>query len=70
MNNTLPWLNPQRIAGTATTRLARRILVIDGAMGTMLQSHQLDETGYRGARFVDGRDRTHLHEHARDRATT
>jgi len=30
-----------------------RILVIDGAMGTMIQSHELDETRYRGARFAD-----------------
>ncbi len=30
-----------------------RILVIDGAMGTMIQRYQLDEAGYRGARFKD-----------------
>ncbi|WP_114394693.1 homocysteine S-methyltransferase family protein [Oleisolibacter albus] len=36
---------------------AERILVIDGAMGTMIQRHKLDEAGYRGARFKDwGRD--------------
>lgn len=28
-----------------------RILIIDGAMGTMIQRHKLDEAGYRGARF-------------------
>ncbi len=33
--------------------LARRILVIDGAMGTMIQRHELDEADYRGARFAD-----------------
>ncbi len=33
--------------------LARRILVLDGAMGTMIQQHRLDEAGYRGSRFVD-----------------
>jgi len=32
---------------------ARRILVIDGAMGTMIQSYRLDEAGYRGAEFRD-----------------
>lgn len=32
---------------------ARRILVIDGAMGTMIQRHHLDEAGYRGERFKD-----------------
>ena len=34
-----------------------RILLLDGAMGTMLQRHKLDEAGYRGKRFADyGRD--------------
>ena len=33
--------------------LAERIAVIDGAMGTMIQAHRLDEAGYRGARFRD-----------------
>ena len=31
----------------------QRILIIDGAMGTMIQRHKLDEAGYRGARFKD-----------------
>jgi len=31
--------------------LRERILVLDGAMGTMIQSLKLDEEGYRGARF-------------------
>ncbi len=30
-----------------------RILLLDGAMGTMLQSYQLEETDYRGAQFQD-----------------
>src|SRR4051812_24682587 len=30
---------------------AERILVLDGAMGTMIQAMKLDEGGYRGARF-------------------
>lgn len=33
--------------------LKDRILVIDGAMGTMIQRYQLDEAGYRGERFAD-----------------
>ncbi len=33
--------------------LARRILIIDGAMGTMIQRHELDEADYRGTRFAD-----------------
>ncbi|HXV60993.1 MAG TPA: methionine synthase, partial [Vicinamibacteria bacterium] len=32
---------------------SRRILVIDGAMGTMIQSYGLDEDGYRGKAFRD-----------------
>jgi 5-methyltetrahydrofolate--homocysteine methyltransferase len=28
--------------------LRRRILILDGAMGTMIQAHKLDEAGYRG----------------------
>src|SRR5476651_2055606 len=31
--------------------LRQRILVLDGAMGTMIQALKLDEEGYRGARF-------------------
>ena len=33
--------------------LAERILLIDGAMGTMLQTHRLGEADYRGTRFAD-----------------
>ncbi len=33
--------------------IASRILVLDGAMGTMIQSHKLDEAGFRGDRFKD-----------------
>jgi 5-methyltetrahydrofolate--homocysteine methyltransferase len=36
---------------------AKRILILDGAMGTMIQRHHLDEAAYRGTRF---------REHARD----
>ena len=35
--------------------LQRRIAVLDGAMGTMIQEHQLGETDYRGDRFADWR---------------
>src|SRR5476651_677535 len=31
--------------------MRQRILVLDGAMGTMIQALKLDEEGYRGARF-------------------
>ncbi len=34
-------------------QLERRILLLDGAMGTMIQGYGLDEAGYRGDRFRD-----------------
>src|SRR5256885_14340132 len=37
--------------------LDRRILIIDGAMGTMIQRYKLDEAAYRGTQFAN---------HARD----
>jgi 5-methyltetrahydrofolate--homocysteine methyltransferase len=33
--------------------LAQRILILDGAMGTMIQRYKLTEEDYRGARFAD-----------------
>ncbi|MGB8326031.1 MAG: methionine synthase, partial [Steroidobacteraceae bacterium] len=37
--------------------LEERIVLLDGAMGTLIQRHRLDEAGFRGARFRDyGRD--------------
>jgi 5-methyltetrahydrofolate--homocysteine methyltransferase len=37
--------------------IEQRIVVLDGAMGTMIQQHRLDEAGYRGERFARyGRD--------------
>jgi 5-methyltetrahydrofolate--homocysteine methyltransferase len=33
--------------------LRDRILVLDGAMGTMIQEHRLDEAAYRGERFAE-----------------
>ena len=35
-----------------TEILRERILVLDGAMGTMIQRHQLTEEDYRGERFA------------------
>jgi len=32
---------------------ARRIHILDGAMGTMIQKHQLNEAQFRGERFKD-----------------
>ena len=55
--HTLPWLHPDRVA-LLEAALRERILVIDGAMGTMIQRHELQEADYRGERFVDGYDST------------
>jgi 5-methyltetrahydrofolate--homocysteine methyltransferase len=38
-------------------RLARRLLVLDGAMGTMIQRHRLTEEDFRGSRFA-----SHAHD--------
>ncbi|MDR0987990.1 MAG: methionine synthase [Prevotellaceae bacterium] len=38
---------------TLKTEAARRILILDGAMGTMIQQYQLTETDFRGTRFGD-----------------
>jgi 5-methyltetrahydrofolate--homocysteine methyltransferase len=47
----LPWLHPGRVAKLEAA-LERRILVLDGAMGTMIQRHELQEADYRGERFA------------------
>jgi 5-methyltetrahydrofolate--homocysteine methyltransferase len=36
-----------------TELLQNRILILDGAMGTMIQKHKLEEEDYRGERFKD-----------------
>ncbi len=36
-----------------TTLLQQRILILDGAMGTMIQRHKLEEADYRGEQFKD-----------------
>ena len=36
-------------------QLRERIVIIDGAMGTMIQQHKLDEAAFRGERFADWR---------------
>src|SRR3984893_12204441 len=44
-------VSEKRIALLAAAR--DRILVLDGAMGTMIQGLEYDEAGFRGARFAD-----------------
>ncbi|MGJ4728690.1 homocysteine S-methyltransferase family protein [Luteimonas sp. SDU101] len=53
----LPWLHPDRVA-LLEAALRERILIIDGAMGTMIQRHGLEEPDYRGERFAGGFDST------------
>ena len=65
--NTLPWLNPAR-AQALQNALAERILIIDGAMGTMIQRHRLEEADYRGERFAEGFDSRHVHDGQCDHA--
>src|SRR5579859_6051942 len=58
MSKTLPYKNPERVAQLESA-LARRILIIDGAMGTMIQQHELHEADFRGERFANGYDSQH-----------
>ena len=44
-------VSPKRTALLAAAR--ERILVLDGAMGTMIQGLQYDEAAFRGERFRD-----------------
>src|ERR1044072_7754155 len=44
-------VSPKRTALAAAAR--ERILVLDGAMGTMIQGLQYDEAAFRGERFKD-----------------
>lgn len=55
MSQTLPWRDPARVAALLSA-LESRILVLDGAMGTMIQAHELKEADYRGTRFAEGYD--------------
>src|SRR5664280_3232970 len=43
--------SPTSARNTFLDLMRQRILVLDGAMGTMIQALKLDEEGYRGARF-------------------
>ena len=44
-------MQPDRTAELAAL-LEKRILILDGAMGTMIQSYKLGESDYRGAEFA------------------
>src|SRR6266508_2654102 len=49
-------MKPIQNRGEQLERLLReRIVIFDGAMGTMVQQHKLDEAAYRGERFQNSR---------------
>ncbi len=49
--STLPYKCPDRVA-LLEAELGRRILIMDGGMGTMIQALAFDEAGYRGQEFA------------------
>lgn len=51
MNAPLRTLSP--IDSQLRDILKRRIMILDGAMGTIIQQYKLDEAAYRGERFKD-----------------
>ncbi len=50
MNAVTPVISP--IETQLRDILARRIMILDGAMGTIIQQYKLDEAAYRGERFA------------------
>jgi 5-methyltetrahydrofolate--homocysteine methyltransferase len=46
-------MKPSHRTAELHTLLEQRILVLDGAMGTMIQRERLDESQFRGGRFRD-----------------
>ncbi|NND44573.1 MAG: methionine synthase, partial [Xanthomonadales bacterium] len=48
----LPWKDPETVA-TLRQSLAERILVLDGAMGTMIQALEYGEDDFCGTRYAD-----------------
>ena len=46
-------MNPSKSQQQLIEAANKRILLLDGAMGTMIQEHQLQEDDYRGERFAD-----------------
>jgi 5-methyltetrahydrofolate--homocysteine methyltransferase len=49
------WHDPKRMDALFAA-LSERILLLDGAMGTMIQGESLDEADFRGERFADHED--------------
>ena len=46
-------VNSTQAGGQLEALIRRRIVVLDGAMGTMIQQRKLDEAAFRGQRFKD-----------------
>nr|WP_229258778.1 methionine synthase [Duganella flavida] len=56
MNNTVSHTVMSKTDAQLREILARRIMILDGAMGTIIQQYKLDETAYRGGpngKFID-----------------
>lgn len=56
MNNSVSHTVMSKTDAQLREILARRIMILDGAMGTIIQQYKLDETAYRGGptgRFID-----------------
>ena len=45
-------MNHQKRTDLLHAQLKQRILILDGAMGTMIQTYKLGEADYRGERFA------------------
>ena len=46
-------MTPEKRRAALDAAFDERILILDGAMGTMIQSYRLEEADYRGKRFAD-----------------
>src|SRR5689334_5684930 len=46
-------MNPDCVKTYLTAQLQKRIFILDGGMGTMIQRYKLQESDFRGKRFCD-----------------
>jgi 5-methyltetrahydrofolate--homocysteine methyltransferase len=46
-------MTPSPVIHALQDALSKRVLILDGAMGTMIQRHKLTEADFRGERFID-----------------
>lgn len=49
----VPGMSGPALESYLRSAFRRRIHILDGAMGTMIQKHQLNEAAFRGERFKD-----------------